>query len=643
MSRRHIDGIDDNNRHIGRRQWLSALGIAGVATLAGCSGNEGDGEDGSDGSDGGNGSDGSDDSDGSDGGNSVEVGDFPQFGVDDLYGEEVARDLARQAFEQSEYDYGFDGGDLVTPEGDQVEIDIYHSAGQETSQLTAEFIAQELGNNLGINVVVEAIDGTRFNNEYWTAEPQGGTDTVNGEEVEWANPTPQNPGPQSVTSNEAWDMSIVFGLNTYPLNPLTNEVFFDGPNSFYNPVGYYPEFDAAGLFEEARQATSRDELRESFVEIFENLAQEQPYITLLFSDDLIGYNPDLTGPIENFSNGWDLPAWHFNDPSVSGSYDTVTSAGFTTLNPLYNTENGAANAIARALDQGYTFDENQEYFPLLYDMSTEDGEVWTFEVRENLQFSEPYGQVTAEDFVYLIQELHQSDWANTAASASWDGVEVEQTGEFEFQATLETANLLWPETYDPLLYPIPRDLVEPYVEEEDVDGLEQDEELLELQFTGNLGAFTLDEWNRGSGTQYTRNDEYYLRDIDEGPDLFSEGPLFEEASISVVEEQASRLGALETGEADSAAIPPEQFESYRDDENVMVREIPTPYNTIISVNQRDNGWQTGPGNLFQITEFRQAVAAAISKQRLIDGVYRGLASTHFTWQPRWSEFYPGDE
>jgi len=112
------------------------------------------------------------------------------------------------------------------------------------------------------------------------------------------------------------------------------------------------------------------------------------------------------------------------------------------LNPLYNTENGAGNAIARALDQGYTFDENQEYFPLLYDMSTEDGKVWTFEVRENLQFSEPYGQVTAEDFVYLIQELHQSEWANTAASASWDGVEVEQTGEFEFQATLETANLL---------------------------------------------------------------------------------------------------------------------------------------------------------------------------------------------------------
>ncbi|MDB2241094.1 ABC transporter substrate-binding protein [Halorubrum ezzemoulense] len=628
MPRRNIENRDDS-RHIGRRQWLSALGLAGAVTLAGCSGNGGDGSDGSDG--------------GGGGGGEVEVPDFPRFGVGDLYGSEVARNLAREAFEESEYDYGFDGDVMVNPEGDQVEIDIYHSAASETNQLLAEFIAQELENNLGISVTPEAIDGTRFSNEYYSGDPEGGTDTVNGEEVEWSNPGPRNPGPRSVTSNEAWDMSVNFGLNTYPLNPLTNQTFFDGANANFNPVGYYPQFDVESLFEQARQATSRDEIRQAFVDIFANLAREQPYIMLTLGDDIIGYNPDLTGPIENFSNGWDLPAWHIDDPSVSGSYDTVTGASFNTLNPLYNNESGAGTAIERAIDPGYTFDENQEYFPLLYDMSTEDGEVWTFELRDNLQFSEPYGQVTAEDFVYQIQEVQQADWANTADSDSWEGVEVEQTGELEFEATLETSNVLWPQTYDPYLYPIPRALLEPYVEEEDVEGLQQDEELLELQFSGNLGPFELEEWNRGSGTEYVRNDEYYLRDIDEGPDLFSEGPLFEEASISVVQEQASRLGALETGEADAAAIPPEQYESYSEDDNVTVRQVPTPYNTIISVNQRANGWNTGPGNMFQFVPFRQAMAAAIGKEELIQGVYRGLASSHFTWQPRWSEFYPSTD
>ncbi|TKX44949.1 ABC transporter substrate-binding protein [Halorubrum sp. SD690R] len=625
MPRRNIENRDDS-RHIGRRQWLSALGLAGAVTLAGCSGNGGDGSDGSGG-----------------GGGEVEVPDFPRFGVGDLYGSEVTRNLAREAFEESEYDYGFDGDVMVNPEGDQVEIDIYHSAASETNQLLAEFIAQELENNLGISVTPEAIDGTRFSNEYYSGDPEGGTDTVNGEEVEWSNPGPRNPGPRSVTSNEAWDMSVNFGLNTYPLNPLTNQTFFDGANANFNPVGYYPQFDVESLFEQARQATSRDEIRQAFVDIFANLAREQPYIMLTLGDDIIGYNPDLTGPIENFSNGWDLPAWHIDDPSVSGSYDTVTGASFNTLNPLYNNESGAGTAIERAIDPGYTFDENQEYFPLLYDMSTEDGEVWTFELRDNLQFSEPYGQVTAEDFVYQIQEVQQADWANTADSDSWEGVEVEQTGELEFEATLETSNVLWPQTYDPYLYPIPRALLEPYVEEEDVEGLQQDEELLELQFSGNLGPFELEEWNRGSGTEYVRNDEYYLRDIDEGPDLFSEGPLFEEASISVVQEQASRLGALETGEADAAAIPPEQYESYSEDDNVTVRQVPTPYNTIISVNQRANGWNTGPGNMFQLVPFRQAMAAAIGKEELIQGVYRGLASSHFTWQPRWSEFYPSTD
>lgn len=325
------------------------------------------------------------------------------------------------------------------------------------------------------------------------------------------------------------------------------------------------------------------------------------------------------------------------------TYDTAAAASFETLNPIYNTENGAGVAIARALDQGYTFNEENEVVPLLYDLSTEDGEVWTFEVRDNLEFSDPYGQVTAEDFVYLIQEVHQSDWANSAATINWGGVDVEQTGELEFQATLESANLLWPETFDPLLYPIPRDLIEPYVEDEDVEGMQQDEELLELTFSGNLGPYVMDEWNRGSGTQYSRNDDYYLQEADDLPDEFDDAPYFEGGSITYLEEQSSRLGALETGEVDSAAIPPERYEEYDNRDDVYVNQVPTPYNTIISVNMRDNGWTTGPGNLFRHKEFRQAVNAAISKQDLIDGVYRGLAQPHYTWQPRFTDFYPGDD
>ena len=344
------------------------------------------------------------------------------------------------------------------------------------------------------------------------------------------------------------------------------------------------------------------------------------------------------------STGTDSGDRSDGSPSVSGSYDTVSPSSFSTLNPLYNTGSRAGTAIGRVLDQGYTFDADGAYFPLVYDLSTDDGgSVWVFDIREGLSFGDPYGDVTAESFVYQIQELHQTDWAATAQSDSWDGVTVEQTGELQFQAELPESQLLWPESYDPLLYPIPTDLVEPYVDEEDAEGLEQDEELLELTFTGNLGGFVLDEWERGSGVTYSRNDDYYIQDVEEGPDLFSNAPYFEGASISVVEERASRLGALETGEADSAGIPPERFSEFEEKPQVSTYRIPQPYNRILSVNMRDNGWNAGPGNLFRYVEFRQGLAAAIDKQGLIDGIYRGLAQPHYTWQPSWSEWYPGDD
>ena len=266
-------------------------------------------------------------------------------------------------------------------------------------------------------------------------------------------------------------------------------------------------------------------------------------------------------------------------PEVAGTYNSVISSPVDTLNPLYNTEYGAGNLIAYTLEMGYGFKPGNRQMPQLYELTTDEGKVWTATVRENLQFSEPYGQVTAEDFVYLVQELHQSDWAATANSDRWPAeVTVEQTGEFEFQIELPEANLLYPETYDPLLYPIPKALLEPYVAEQNAEGLQQDQELLNLEFTGNLGPYTLDEWNRSSGMTFTRNEDYYLREAADQNALFENAPYFEELEVKVVQEQASRLGALETGETDTAAVPPERVSRFDGLDNVDVKIIPQPYN-----------------------------------------------------------------
>ena len=355
-------------------------------------------------------------------------------------------------------------------------------------------------------------------------------------------------------------------------------------------------------------------------------------------------NGTNTEPAANEENPADLGQ---EPPEVSGTYTDVQGSGFETLNPIFNTESGAGEAIEYALDPGYTFDTNNELVPLLYDVTTDDGgQTWTIEIREGLQFSDPYGEFTADDFVFYIQEVHQAGWAPSANSADWAGVEVEQVGEYEVEATLSSSNLLWPETYAPYEYPIPRDLIEPYVEEEDVEGMEQDEELLELQFVGNMGAYTLDEWVRDGGTSYSRNDEYYLRDVAEENDdwaIFANAPYFENLELDVIAEESSRVAALETDDADNVTLPPDRGDQFIEADGTRVMLVDTPYNNILSVNQRDNGWTAGPGNLFQVTEFRQALAAAINKPELIEGVYRGFHNPHYTWQPEFSEWFPGTD
>ena len=328
-------------------------------------------------------------------------------------------------------------------------------------------------------------------------------------------------------------------------------------------------------------------------------------------------------------------------PEVGGTYSAVVSSPVETLNPLYNSEAGAGTLIEYALDPGYTWRPGSEYFPLAYDMTTDNGEVWVANVREGLQYGGDYGEVTAEDFVYQITQLHQSEWAGTVDAASWPSeVNVEATGDYEFQIELPNPNALYPETFDPYVYPIPMELMQPYVGNQDAQGLQQDTEILELQFTGNLGAYTLDQWNRSSGLSYSRNDDYYLKNAEGVPEVFTQAPYFDSLEVQVVQEEQSRLGALESGETDSAAVPPNRVSRFRNLESTDVYVIPQPYNEVCVYNMRDNGWTTGPGNLFRNKQFRQGLGCAVDKQRLVTGVFRDFADVEYTWQPRWSNWYP---
>ena len=330
----------------------------------------------------------------------------------------------------------------------------------------------------------------------------------------------------------------------------------------------------------------------------------------------------------------------------ASTYATAVTEPIETLNPIYNTENAGGNAIARVLDPGYAFDGDNEYVPLLYDLSSDDGREWTFRLRDGLRFSEPYGPVTAHDFVYLIREVHKRDWADSPAAAHWRGISVERIDDRSFRAVLPRPRLLWPESYEPLLYPIPRALLKPHVEAADAEGLRTDRALGELGFAGNLGPYVLDEWRRGEVVRFSRNDAYYLGATARGlqdlavPPGFDDAPHFDAATVRVLPDRAARFDAFDSGAIDVAAIPADRVDVYRDDDEVTIDRVPQARAERIAVNMRDNGWTAGPGNLFRHRSFRQALSAAIDTDALIEEAFHGAASPQFTWQPPFSEFYP---
>ncbi|MFD1569917.1 ABC transporter substrate-binding protein [Halorubrum laminariae] len=331
----------------------------------------------------------------------------------------------------------------------------------------------------------------------------------------------------------------------------------------------------------------------------------------------------------------------------AGTYATAVTEPIETLNPIYNTGNAGGNAIARVIDPGYAFDENDEYVPLLYDLSSEDGREWTFRLRDGLRFGDPYGSVTAHDFVYLISEVHQRDWADSPAAAHWRDVSVAVIDDRSFRATLPQPRLLWPESYEPLVYPIPKGLLEPYVDAADAEGLRTDRTLAELGFAGNLGPYVLDEWRRGEVVRLARNDRYYLGAAAESPDVpvppgFAGAPHFAAAEIRVLPELAARLDAFDSGALDAAAIPVDRADAYRDADGVTVGRVPQAHAERIAVNMRDNGWSAGPGNPFRHRPFRQALSAAIDVDALVEEAFHGAAAPQFTWQPPFAEFHPLD-
>lgn len=322
-------------------------------------------------------------------------------------------------------------------------------------------------------------------------------------------------------------------------------------------------------------------------------------------------------------------------PAVSERWLTATRTPATTLVPHRVADDASAARLDLVLDGTYAVTPDRELFPLWLDVEeVADGRVYEATLRDGLRWGDPYGRMTAADWVYYVREIHQGEgnWAGSRLATAWADIGIESTGDLTFEIELPEPNAQFP--YEPALREtrcLPRGLIEPYAEEHDRAGLENDDDLAGLAFTGNLGPYTATRWERGERFVATRNGNYYMRTVEDVPEVWSEAPYFEEFEYRVLADERDRLRALRRGAATATTVPPGRTDQFRGDDDVVLYTVPQPTLTLLAYNQRENGW--GP---FRDRDVRRAFSMVIDKGGLAEHVYGGLAEPVHTFQPPWS-------
>lgn len=318
-----------------------------------------------------------------------------------------------------------------------------------------------------------------------------------------------------------------------------------------------------------------------------------------------------------------------------GGYISGTSAGDAeTLNWILAADNASFGYAGHTQDSLVTYDN--EYRIQLRCAAkdveaSEDGLVYTVTIRDDLKWSNG-SKVTAEDYVYTLNNLMFSDWLNYPYKSDWqeevDGKTVFATPE----VVNETTFTITRQTVDPefiytvrTLTPYPKHIAVKY--EGDVKAFTQAPEFNNLTYTGNLGPYKFVEWIRNDKFVVERNPEYYLsKDVG--------APYFEQYTVKIFGTSATLHAALEARDITYTGIDPDKVGKFKKMEWVNVYTVPTTGYLLLAYNLRDNSWEG-----LKQKEVRQALSMAISKELMIEQVLYGFGEPAFSFIPRPSPWY----
>lgn len=315
----------------------------------------------------------------------------------------------------------------------------------------------------------------------------------------------------------------------------------------------------------------------------------------------------------------------------------VTGGEAETLNWILAADASSFSYVGYTLEPLATYDNkfNPRLRCLARDIEVSpDGLVYTLTIRDDLKWSNG-SAVTAEDYVYTLQNLMFSDWLNYNYKDDW---QEEVNGQKEF-VTLKviddttftvTRKTVEPEfiykLYD--LVPYPKYIASKY--EGQIDAFTQAKEFNELSYTGNLGPYRFKQWLRNDKFVVERNPDFFL-----GKE--NGAPYFSEYVIKMFGTSAVMQSALEAGDITYCGLEPPNVARFKKMDRINVYTVPTRGYNLISYNQRLNGWEG-----LRQKEVRQAISMAIDKDTIVKRMYLGFAEPAYSFIPSSSPWYSED-
>lgn len=335
-----------------------------------------------------------------------------------------------------------------------------------------------------------------------------------------------------------------------------------------------------------------------------------------------------------------------DEKPVGGRFTSGTSSEARSIHPFDLGDEATSNRLSLLFDAGGTVNEDIEFESRWFETwdLADSADVVEYKLRDNLEWGGDYGQLTADDFMYHIDNVWQVDqnWAGYQYVSEFfiedEPISFEQTGDLTIRAELPEPRVEWLHD-DPLLYviPLPTELAQEYVPDQDIEGLKQDNDVTEGLLSGNLGAYSFDSWERNSKMTLTRNDEYYLA---EAVDEYANAPFFDEVVLQVFDEQSTAYSALEAGDITSTGIEARKTNQFDDVESVKLWQSKFGSGIFwLNLNHRINGWQP----IRESQEVRQAFAHLFDKEVLINQIFQGNANPVDTFHPRWGPYYDDSE